>query len=120
MIMNIRFFRPWLLALMLGLALNAYAAPVDLLSQAYGELSSADHDYKGHRKAAMRQVADAARLLGVTLGGGGRVRERQGISDDHLRNAQGLLHQAASGLSGRPLKHVIAAERQLSVALSIR
>jgi len=118
--MNMKFFRPWLLALMLGLAFNVYAAPVDLLSQAYGELSSADHDYKGHRKAAMRQVADAARLLGVRLGGDGRVREKQGISDDHLRAAQGLLQQAAGGLSGKALKHVIAAEKQLSVALSIR
>jgi hypothetical protein len=118
--MKIRFFRPWLLALMLGLAVNLYAAPVNLLSQAYGELSLADHDYKGHRIAAMRQVRDAARLLGVKLGGDGRVREKQGISDDHLRNAQGLLQQAAGGLSGRPLKHVLAAERQLAIALSIR
>ncbi len=118
--MKIRFFRPWLLALMLGWAVNLYAAPVDLLRQAYSELSSADHDYKGHRIAAMRQVAASARLLGVRLGGDGRVREKQGISDDHLRNAQGLLQQAGSGLSGKPLKHVLAAEKQLSIALSIR
>jgi hypothetical protein len=118
--MKMRFFGPWLLALILGLAVNAYAAPVDLLSQAYGELSSADHDYKGHRIAAMRQVAASARLLGVKLGGDSRVREKQGISDDHLRVAQGLLQQAAGGLSGKPLKHILAAERQLSIALSIR
>jgi hypothetical protein len=118
--MKMTSFRPWLLALIMGLAVNVYAAPVDLLRQAYGELATADHDYKGHRVAAMRQVADAARLLGVKLGGDARHHEKQGVSDDHLRAAQGLLQQAGSGLSGKPLKHVLAAEKQLSIALTIK
>ena len=118
--MKITSLRPWLLALILGLAVNSYAAPVDLLRQAYGEMASADHDYKGHRKAAMRQVEGAAKLLRARLGGDDRYHEKQGVSDDHLRNAQKLLSQAAGGLSGRPLKHVIAAEKQLSIALTVK
>jgi len=118
--MKISSLRPWLLALILGLAVNASAAPVDLLRQAYGELASADHDYKGHRRAAMAKVEGAARLLGARLGGDSRRHEKQGVSDEHLRAAQSLLQQAASGLSGRPLRHVLAAEKQLSIALTIK
>jgi hypothetical protein len=97
-----------------------HAAPVDLLRQAYVTLGQADHDYKGHRRAAMRQVEAAARFLGASLGSEARNREPQGVSDDQLRAAQGLLQEAAAGLSGKPLKHVLAAERQINVALSIR
>jgi len=118
--MKITSFRPWLLALILGLAANVKAAPADLLRQAYGELASADHDYKGHRAAAMKRLEAAGKALGVNLHGEGRQHEKQGISDAHLRNAQGLLSQAASGLSGKALKHVQAAERDLSVALSVK
>ena len=39
---------------------------------------------------------------------------------EHLRAAQGLLQQAASGLSGKALKHVRSAEKDLSVALSVK
>jgi hypothetical protein len=113
-------FRPWLLALMLGLAVNVYATPADLLRQAYGELASADHDYKGHRAAAMKRIEAASKALGVKLHGEGREHIKQGISDDHLRNAQGLLSQAAGGLSGKALKHVLAAEKDISVALSVK
>jgi hypothetical protein len=113
-------FRPWLLALILGLAVNVYATPADLVRQAYGELALADHDYKGHRAAAMRKLGEAGKSLGIRFNGSARQHENQGVSDDHLRAAQSLLSQAASGLSGRPLKHVLAAEKELSVALSIK
>jgi hypothetical protein len=118
--MKMTAFRPWLLALILGLAINVYAAPADLLRQAYGELASADQDYRGHRKGAMKQVEEAAKVLGVNLHGDDRDHERQGVSDDHLRNAQDLLNQASSGLAGKSLKHVMAAEKQISLALSAK
>jgi len=118
--MKITSIRPWLLVLILGLAVNTYAGPTDLLRQAYGELASADHDYKGHRLAAMKKIDEAGKLLGVKLHGDGKDHEKQGISDEHLRIAQGLLGQAASGLSGKALKRVQAAERDLSVALSVK
>ncbi len=95
-------------------------APVDLLRQAYVTLAAADHDYKGHRVEAMRQIHAAARLLGLNLHGEGKGHEKQGVSDEQLRAAQALLQQASTSLSGKPLKHVQAAEKQISVALSIR
>ncbi len=95
-------------------------APVDLLRQAYVTLAAADHDYKGHRVEAMKQIHAAARLLGLNLHGEGKGHEKQGVSDEQLRAAQALLQQASTSLSGKPLKHVQAAEKQISVALSIR
>ncbi len=91
-----------------------------LLSQAYTSLASADHDYKGHRIRAMKQVKQAAAALGVALAGDGRNREVQAASDTQLRTAQGLLEQARASLTGKPLKHVNLALRQISIALSIR
>lgn len=118
--MKITSFRPWLLALCLGLAVNVYAAPTGLLEQAYSELASADHDYKGHRAAAMKKLEEAGKVLGVTFHGNTKEHEKQGLSDDHLKAAQALLQQAASGLSGKALKHVHAAEKDISVALSVK
>ncbi len=91
-----------------------------LLVQAYTTLEQADHDYKGHRVAAMKQIEDAARLLGVNVRGDGKRHEPQGVSDAQLRTAQGLLQQAQAGLSGKALKHVNKALQQLSIALSIK
>jgi hypothetical protein len=91
-----------------------------LLVQAYTTLEQADHDYKGHRRAAMKQIEAAAKLLGVKVRGDGKGHEKQGVSDAQLRAAQGLLQQAQSGLSGKPLQHVNKALEQLSIALGIK
>jgi hypothetical protein len=118
--MKISFFRPWLLALGLVLAVNVYAAPANLLQQAYGELASADHDYKGHRVAAMKKLEAAGKVLGIKLQGNTREHEKQGISDEHLKTAQSLLQEAASGLSGKALKRVETAEKEISIALRVK
>jgi hypothetical protein len=99
---------------------RAQAAPVNLLRQAYVTLAQADHDYKGHRADAMKQIEAAAKLLGVKLGGHEKGHEKQGVSDDHLRQAAGLLQQAQGGLAGKPLRHVLRAEKEITVALSIK
>jgi hypothetical protein len=100
---------------------NAGPAPAaELLRQAYVTLASADHDYKGHRVEAMKQVHAAGRVLGVNLHGDGKGHENQGQSDQQLRIAQGLLQQASAGLSGKALRHVAAAEKHLAIALTIR
>jgi hypothetical protein len=91
-----------------------------LLDQAYGLMRTADHDYKGHRARAMRQVEDAARDLGSRLSGDGRDHENQGASDEQLRNAQSLLQQSLGGLAGRPLHHVEEAIKQLGIALTVK
>ncbi len=91
-----------------------------LLVQAYHTLEQADHDYKGHRIDAMKQIEAAGKLLGVKTKGDGKAHEAQGVSDDQLRVAQGLLQQALPGLSGKPLQHVNNALKQISIALGIK
>jgi hypothetical protein len=107
--------------LSLGQSLMAAPAPAaSLLVQAYTTLEHADHDYKGHRVAAMKQIEAAAKLLGVKVRGDGKGHEPQRVSDAQLHTAQGLLQQAKPGLSGKPLKHVNKALHELSIALSIK
>jgi hypothetical protein len=91
-----------------------------LLDQAYVLLSSADHDYKGHRMHAMHDIRAAARELGTTLRGEGKGGENQGSSDSQLRSAQSLLQQAVTALTGKPRLHVAEAINQLSIALTIK
>jgi len=104
-----------------GFAPRLFAqTPANLLQQAYVTLEMADHDYKGHRAAAMKQIEAAGHELGISVHGNGHGHEQQGISDEQLRTAQSLLQQAAPGLKGRPLKHVNHALKQIAIALSIR
>jgi hypothetical protein len=103
---------------------GAIAAEADLLRQAYGILASGDHDYKGHRVKAMKATEAAAKKLGVNLHGDGKGHEPQALSDAQLRNAQSLLQQLRSSVSGRGqkkvVKHVDHAIKEISIALSIR
>ncbi len=109
------------LALSLGHSVLADSTPsAALLVQAYTTLEHADHDYKGHRVAAMKHIEAAGKLLGVKVRGDGKGHEKQGVSDAQLRTAQGLLQQARPGLSGKALKHVDKAMEELSVALRIK
>jgi hypothetical protein len=56
--------------LSLGQSLLAGPSPAaGLLVQAYTTLEQADHDYNGHRKAAMNQIEATAKLLGVRIRG---------------------------------------------------
>jgi len=125
--MNNRPFQSLAYVVVVGLALTfsmkLSAQPVaagSLLQQAYTALEQADHDYKGHRIAAMKQVEAAGKRLGLNLRGDGKGHEKQGVSDQQLRTAQALLQEASAGLTGKPLKHVNRALKQLNIALSIK
>jgi hypothetical protein len=96
------------------------ASPITTLDDAYATLVQANHDYKGHRVKAMKQIELAVQELGGKISGKGRGHEPQGTSDAQLRAAQALLQQAAGGLSKKALKHVNAAIEQLNIALSIK
>jgi len=112
-----------MLALFLIGAVNVRAQSVNstnLLTQAYAVLSVADHDYKGHRVAAMKQIAAAAKVVGVTEMGNGKGHEQQVVSDQQLQTATSLLQQARPGLPPKAQKHVDKALEQLSIALSIK
>lgn len=109
------------LTLFLSPNVNAGPSPAGgLLIQAYTALDQADHDYKGHRVDAMKQVEAAGKLVGVRVRGDGPGHEKQGISDEQLRTAQNLLEQAKVSLRGKALKHVERAINQISIALRIR
>ena len=111
------------LLLALGLVTRADAqstGSVALLEQAYTTLAQADHDYKGHRVKAMKDIEKAVKELGGKISGDGKGREPQGASDDQLRKAKGLLQQAVPNLSGKPLKLVNNAIKQIDEALAVK
>jgi cytochrome c556 len=91
------------------------ASSTALLDDAYATLAQANHDYKGHRVAAMKQI----KLALGEFGGKGKGHEPQSTSDVQRRAAQGLLQQAGAELSGKALKHVNLAISQIT-ALAIR
>ncbi len=45
------------------------SAEAGMMHRAYHILATGDHDYKGHRIAAMRRIEAAAKLLGLDLSG---------------------------------------------------
>jgi hypothetical protein len=95
-----------------------------MLHQAYRILASGDHDYKGHRAAAMKQVKDAADLLGLDLRGDDKDKEKQALSDDRMREARGYLVNVLGASEVKDQKkianHINAAIHQIDVALSVR
>ena len=109
-----------LMAFALVTRVQAQTGNITVLDDAYATLAQADHDYKGHRVKAMKQIELAVQELGGKISGKGRGREPQATSDVQLRAAQVLLKQASSGLSGKALKHVNAAIVQINTALAIK
>jgi hypothetical protein len=90
------------------------------LDDAYATLAQADHDYKGHRVLAMKQIELAVKELGGKISGKGKGHEPQATSDAQLKAAQAMLQQTAGGLSGKALTHVNNAIKQISTALAIK
>lgn len=94
------------------------------LTQAYLILATGDHDYKGHRVKAMHQIEAAGKLLGVSLHGDDKDKQKQVLSDDKLREVRGMLETVlgAAEVKSQPRvsKHVNAAIEQIDVALRIR
>jgi len=97
---------------------------VQQLRDAYHILEVANHDYKGHRKAAMREIDRACKLMGVEPRGDGAGKEPQGTSDSQLRAAQSMLQSARTIASSEHLAqvvgHIDGAIREISVALHVK
>jgi len=88
------------------------------LQAAYELLSISDHDYKGYRVKAMKQIQDAATTLGVELTAEPFKHEKQSVSDENLTTAQGLLQVLANGdVSGPALNNIITASEDIAIAL---
>jgi hypothetical protein len=98
------------------------SAEVPSLRQAYALLSSADHDYQGHRARAMKLIEAACRALGSTVKGDGQGDEPQSQSDGQVQQALALLQSVKGAVSGNPRAshHVERAIKELDTALSIK
>ncbi len=93
---------------------------ITTLDDAYATLSQADHDYKGHRAKAMKQIELAVKELGGAISGKGKGHEAQGTSDAQLKAAQTMLQQVSTGLTGKSLKHVNNAITEITAALAVK
>lgn len=96
------------------------AGNITLLDDAYATLAQADHDYKGHRVKAMKQIDAALGEIGTKVSGKGKKHEPQGTSDAQMRAAETLLQQASTGLTGKARRDVNAAITQINDGLAIK
>ena len=102
-----------LLALTFGI--SAYAeTPREDLVHAYRLMKGADHDYDGHRVAAMKEVQAAGEKLGLALEGEGVKEEAQWKSDRRMAEARRLLKGARNKLEDRDREK---AAKELDVAI---
>jgi len=99
-------------------------AEADVLRRAYRILATGDHDYKGHRARAMHAVEAAGKLLDMDLAGDLKDRTPQPLSDDKLREAQGLITEVLGAAEVKDQKritrHLKEAVNQINTALSVR
>ena len=97
---------------------------VQALRTAYRTLAKADHDYQGHRIAAMRQIEAACDLLGSDIRGDGTGHEPQALSDAQLREARATVSQVRNaipaGQQPRIATHLDNAVKQIDIALTIK
>lgn len=102
----------------------ADSAEAGMLRSAYHILATGDHDYRGHRAKAMHAVESAGKLLGMNLAEDLKDKSPQKLSDEKLREAQGLINQvlASAEVKGQSkvVKHLTAAVDQINTALHIR
>ncbi len=105
-------------------AVTTNAVEVSSLQRIYEVLAQANHDYKGHRAAAMERIAKASKALGGPITGDGRGKENQATSDEQLQQAQTLLVQVRDSFTANDPKKVLnemnGAVSELSTALSIK
>ena len=90
------------------------------LRRAYRILERGDHDYKGHRLMAMRQIEAAAKILDVDVHGEGRGHEKQLLSDVQLHEAKHSLEEIVDDTHGKEREHIRKAIEQIDLSLDIR
>lgn len=95
-----------------------------MLHRAYRILATGDHAYKGHRAKAMHAVEDAAKLLGLDLSGDAKDKQKQGLSDEKLRESRNLISKVLGSAEvkdqKRVVKHLEEAVNQINLALAIK
>jgi hypothetical protein len=110
------------LGLTLAFGLSADAeSPREEVVHAFYLLKKADHDYVGHREAALREVETAGQKLGLELKGNLPDREQLWKSDAQLIEARRLISEAREKLepSDRDLvaSHLKKALKEIDIAL---
>jgi hypothetical protein len=99
-------------------------AEAQMLRDAYRILATGDHDYDGHRVRAMHAVEAAGKLLGMDLDGDLKDRTPQALSDDKMREAEGLINKVLGNAEvkdqKRIVKHLDEAVKQIHTALKIK
>lgn len=106
---------------------SAAETPQAQLVHAYLLLKHGNHDYEGHRVAALEHVAAAAKELGIEMRGDSLGGELQRKSDEQLRIASDLLRECRSKLAHKDAKvlkranyHVILAVKEIDEALKVK
>jgi hypothetical protein len=110
------------MVLAMTFGLSAYAeTPREELVHAYRLLQTANHDYAGHRVAAMSEVQAATRELGLEVKGDIESHEREWKSDQQLTEARRLLRDSRDKLEKRDrertAEHVDRAMKEIDAAL---
>ena len=99
-------------------------AEAKTLRDVYITLATGDHDYNGHRAAAMTHVKAAADLLGLDLGGDARARQPQALSDDKMRESKAMILQVMDAAEVKDqkkvVKHLEEAVHEINVSLGIK
>jgi hypothetical protein len=99
-------------------------AELKALTQAYADLAVGNHDYKGHRVKALKEVETACHILGLSIQGDGKAHQQQRTSDERLREAQSLLKDvyamAEQSHQHGVMNHVDAALKQIAICLTIK
>jgi len=100
------------------------ASPREDLVHAYVLLKLANHNYAGHREAAIKELEIAGHDLGLDLHGRGSERERQLKSDEQLAEAGRILHYTRDRLDAhdreRAAAHVDRAMHEIDLALRVK
>jgi hypothetical protein len=100
-----------------------YGREADVLKEAYATLEKADHDYKGHRVAAMHHIATACDLLGQPIKGDGRGHQPQPVSDAELKDAQHKVEMVRHYIGGTQpaiASQLDEAIKQIGIALTVK
>jgi hypothetical protein len=114
-------------------AANPYLEHVAKLHEVKVLLERADHDYKGHRAAAVKEITAAIHTLhphhkpATGKGGKGGNNEPQALSDAQLKQSikdletiQGHLDRAATAPAAKASASLGKAMKELNIALEIK
>ena len=125
--------RHWMFRAVVAAGAGLLAAPaaragatneVGALTHIHALLMAADHDYKGHKQAALNAIDDACKAMNLNIHSNAHGHELQGDSDKMLRQAglevESLLPVAQENTQERVVKDLHKATEQIQKALEVK